>query len=361
MSAMTHKPLFSSHTPNILIIRPSAMGDIIMATPMIHALRRAYPQARLSWLVEPGLADLLRENRELDEVIVWPKGDWVRLARARRYLALWRAVRAFRAELRYRNFTLAIDAVGLAKSRVLLWLSGASQRIGFDSKEPGGFLLTRRVVKNNGDRRMSSEYRQMVETLGAEPGRFLPNVPLAPDSVEQARQLLLQYGVNGRYVVLAPFTTRPQKHWFDECWTALAEVLFRRFGLTAVILGGSGDREHGAAIADSSPSVINLAGQTPLGVSCAVVQGAALMVGVDTGLTHLGTAYERPTIALFGATRPYLETPSSLTRVLYRPRACSPCRRQPTCHGRFDCMHDHTPEDVAAAAAALLDRGVEAA
>ena len=85
---------------SILIIRPSAMGDIIMASPMLAVLRRAYPQARICWLVEPGLADLLRHNGDLDELILWPKGEWSRLAREKRYLELLRRVIFFRRELR---------------------------------------------------------------------------------------------------------------------------------------------------------------------------------------------------------------------------------------------------------------------
>jgi heptosyltransferase-1 len=344
---------------SILIIRPSAMGDIVMASPMLATLRRAYPKARIAWLVEPGLADLLRHNGDLDEVIFWPKGEWNRLAREKRFLELLRRVTALRRELRAQHFDLAIDAVGLIKSRFLLWLSGARQMIGFLSKEPGAFLLDRKVTKSKDDPAMSSEYREMMLALGLDPGPFAPKIVVAPEDRAIARQLLSSLGVTGEYLVFAPFTTRPQKHWFDERWALLAGELADKFGKVVLILGGPGEAGRGEEIARQSgrAQVYSLCGRTTLGQSVAIIAGATLLIGVDTGLTHLGTAFALPTLALFGATCPYRTTASLRTRVLYDAPPCSPCRRQPTCHDQFDCMRALTVDKIVAAATTLLDEG----
>jgi heptosyltransferase-1 len=342
---------------SILIIRPSAMGDIVMASPMLATLRRAYPQARITWLVEPGLADLLRHNRDLDELILWPKAEWNRLAREKCFLELLRRVVALRRELRSHRFDLAIDAVGLAKSRFLLWLSGARETIGFLSKEPGAFLLDRQVVKSKDDPAMSSEYRQMMVALGLEPGPFAPQIVVAPEDRAIARQLIGSLGGSSEYLVFAPFTTRPQKHWFDERWALLAGELVDKFGKPVLILGGPGDAGRGEEIARLSnrAQVYNLCGRTTLGQSAAIIEGATLLIGVDTGLTHMGTAFSIPTLALFGATCPYQTTASPRTRILYDAPACSPCRRKPVCHDQFDCMRALTVEKIVAAATTLLD------
>ncbi|PKN13403.1 MAG: lipopolysaccharide heptosyltransferase [Deltaproteobacteria bacterium HGW-Deltaproteobacteria-4] len=342
---------------SILIIRPSAMGDIIMASPMLAALRRAYPQARISWLVEPGLADLLQHNPDLDELILWPKGEWNRFVREKRYFELLRRIIALRRELRSHRFDLAIDAVGLVKSRFLLWLSGAQETIGFLSKEPGAFLLDRKVSKGKNDPAMSSEYRQMIVALGLDPGPFVPQIFVAPGDREIARQLFASLGVGNDYLVFAPFTTRPQKHWFDERWSLLAGELVDKFGKSIIILGGPGDAERGAEIVRQSgrAQVYSLCGRMTLGQSAAVIEGATLLIGVDTGLTHMGTAFSLPTLALFGATCPYQTTPSPRTRILYDALSCSPCRRKPTCHGQFDCMRALTVEKIVVAATTLLE------
>jgi heptosyltransferase-1 len=357
------RPSEGGMTPeSILIIRPSAMGDIIMASPMLAALRRAFPQARICWLVEPGLADLLRHNADLDELIFWPKGEWNRLVRERRYLELLRRIMALRRELRGHRFDLAIDAVGLVKSRFLLWLSGARETIGFLSKEPGAFLLDRKVRKGKDDPAMSSEYREMIVALGLDPGPFVPQIFVASEDRTIARHLLASLGVGSDYLVFAPFTTRPQKHWFDERWALLAADLVDKFGKPVIILGGPGDVDRGEEIArlSGSAQVYNLCGRTTLGQSAAMIEGAALLVGVDTGLTHMGTAFSVPTLALFGATCPYQTTASPLTKVLFDAPTCSPCRRKPTCDNRFDCMRALTVDKIVAAATTLLDKGHEA-
>lgn len=351
-------PRLSQSMTQILIIRPSAMGDIVMASPMIASLRRAYPQARIAWLVEPGLADLLRHNGDLDEVILWPKGEWRRLAKEKRYIELLRQMASLRRELHRHHFDLAIDAVGLLKSRFLLWLSGARTTIGFTSKEPGAFLLDRKVVKSQGSPAMSSEYREMIVALGLDPGFFPPKIVVSAEDADSVRKLLGSLGVSSDYLVFAPFTTRPQKHWFEARWAQLAGELVDKFGLPVLILGGPGDAEQGEKIVRQSatPAIYNLCGRTPLGQSAAIIEGATLLIGVDTGLTHMGTAFAIPTLALFGATCPYQTTASPRTRVLYDAPSCSPCRRRPTCHDRFDCMRALTVEKIMAAATNLLDK-----
>ncbi|MFZ0241201.1 MAG: glycosyltransferase family 9 protein, partial [Desulfobacterales bacterium] len=101
--------------------------------------------------------------------------------------------------------------------------------------------------------------------------------------------------------------------------------------------------------------ITDLTGKTTLGQAAALVEQAALVIGVDTGLTHLGTAFKRPTIALFGATCPYLSTVNRGTIVVYNRLTCSPCKRKPTCHGRYDCMQAIGTADVLRAARGLLE------
>src|SRR5690606_23114049 len=123
---------------------------------------------------------------------------------------------------------------------------------------------------------------------------------------------------------LCPFTTRPQKHWMEERWAPLAGRLREEFGLQAVMLGGPGDRAAAARI-EAAGGVVNLAGATTLRQAAAVIRGASLLVGVDTALSHVGTAFEIPTVPLFGSTCPYRETDSPKTIVIYKKLDCSPC------------------------------------
>lgn len=336
----------------ILIIRTSAMGDVVMASPLSEGLRRTFPQARIVWLAEPQVASLLEHNPALDAVLVWPKARWKQLFRTRRLGALILEIRAFMVRLRAERVTLAIDAQALFRTRLLAWLSGARERIGFESREPGQFLMTRLVSKGGNTQEMGSEYFHLLQELGVEAATLRQSVQLAPESCKAAEKTLTSAGVVGEYAVFVPFTTRPQKHWFEQSWITLSRRVREELGMPVVWLGGPADHEAAESLATGGGGV-NMAGKTGLSVSAAIIAKSSLLIGVDTGLTHLGTAYRVPTVALFGSTCPYTETRSPATVVLYHQLPCSPCRRRPTCDGRFECMQAITAEEVLSTARQL--------
>jgi len=323
----------------ILLVRTSAIGDIVFASGLAAALREAHPQAHIAWLVEEGLEDLLRGDPAIDEVLAWPRRRWQGLWRAGRYAALVRAVHEFRAGLRARRFDVAIDLQGLLKSGVLTRMSGAPSRIGLNSRE-GSRLLMSEVVKGHGCiERIGSEYQHLARWLGLRHEPFSPSLHVPPSAQASAAALLAARALGpGSYALIAPFTTRPQKHWFDDAWRELARSIRARLGIPSLMLGAPGDRERAQTLCHGATDIVDLVGQTSLGAAMALVNQARLVIGVDTGLTHMGIAFDRPTIALFGSTRPYLETGRDSARVIWLGLDCSPCRRHPTCAGAFTCL-----------------------
>jgi len=209
---------------------------------------------------------------------------------------------------------------------------------------------------------MGSEYRYLAHYLGAPQGSFVHDLAVGAEPRQRTREVLQQAlqsawgdATTARpVVVLAPFTTRPQKHWVESNWSDLARALLVR-GLQPVVLGGPADQEAAARICAGQPHCLNLAGKLKLDESVALIADAGLLVGVDTGLTHMGSALRIPTVVLFGSTRPYREGPSPLTRILYDALPCSPCRRRPTCNGAFTCMTQLTTERVLDAALGQLE------
>lgn len=325
--------------PSILIVRLSAMGDIVFSTPLIHALRLRYPTARISWLVQPESKSLLEHHPELDDVIVWPRGDWERLWKQRQWLGLWRGIRQFRLQLRSHNFDIALDIQSLMKSGFLTWLSGAKHRIGLGSREGSQRLMTQVIRKGGEPKRISSEYRYFAQQLGLPVDEFDMYIGLTDRDSSQADRMILTNSLEKGFVVICPFTTRPQKHWFNTSWNELIAAIEQQWGMPVVLLGGPGDRPACEAIQAQRPArLIDLVGETSLRQAAAIIARAELVVGVDTGLTHIGIAMNRPTLCLFGSTRPYLETTHANAQVIYHQLSCSPCKRNPTCHGAFDCM-----------------------
>lgn len=331
----------------ILIIRLSAIGDIVMASALIPALREAWPHAYLAWLSDEGNRDLLRHNPRLDRLFLWPRARWRKLAQKRRYGELGREAWGLIKELREERFDLVLDAQGLLKSGIWTWLSGGKERIGLGSKEGSQYLMTQVLDRKTGNKRIGSEYLKLARHLGIEPGNFAMDIVVGEEDAQEAKALLRRRGVGGPYAVLCPFTTRPQKHWFNDRWSELARALASKYGLTPVVLGGPSARAQAEIIQQGAgPCLIDLTGQTTLGQCGELIRGAALVVGVDTGLTHLGVGLQVPTLALFGATRPYLDTATARARVLYEAWPCSPCRRRPTCQGLFPCMRAHDVDKV---------------
>lgn len=344
---------------NVLIIKLSAIGDVVMATPVIDALKRAWPRARISWLVEEVSHGLVEDNPHLDEVIVWPKRQWKSLLARRRYVTVFRKAWTFGRALRNKRYDLVLDLQGFLKSGVLAFVSGAHTRIGLASKEGSQFLMTRVIPWDKTDKSMGVQYRQFIEGLGLDPGQFL--MDLAVDREEEfVRSFIDRHGLDNGYAVLCPFASVPQKQWPKENFHELAGRLHEAFGIASVLLGGKADREaSGKIMPEGGSNVVNAVGEATLKQSAAVIKHASLLVGGDTGLTHMGIAFNVPTVALFGSTYPYRRTGRTNNVLLSREEDCSPCRRRPVCQGDFRCMKGITVEEVFSAAGELLRKEKE--
>ncbi|MEA3278646.1 MAG: glycosyltransferase family 9 protein [Pseudomonadota bacterium] len=341
--------------PRILLVRLSAIGDIVFASPLIAAFRRAYPQAHIAWLAQPECSALLQHHPDLNEVLLWPYREWRALWEGRRWRALGGEVRAFRRLLMERKFDMAVDLQGLLKSGLLTRLSGAGERIGLGSREGSRLLMTRVIPRGGDPDRIGSEYLFLAQSLGLPIQSFPMAVHYGPEDGSFADVLIAREGLESGYAVICPFTTRPQKHWFESRWAELALRLNTNLGLPVLMLGGPADREAAARIRDQAgDGLINLTGQTSLLQAAALIDRGRLLVGVDTGLSHMGIAYATPSLLLFGSTCPYLDTTRTNARVLYHPLPCSPCRRKPTCGGEFTCMRLIDADEVMNAARDLL-------
>lgn len=322
----------------ILLIRLSAIGDIVFSSPLIAAFRRRYPNAYLAWLAQPTCRPLLEHHPDLDEVIEAPIDRWRTLLHQRRWRHLLAEIHALRHTLRARRFDLAIDLQGLLKSGGLTRLSGAPERIGLGSREGSQWLMTRTIPRSGPPRRIGAEYLHLAETLALPVDGFPMAVHYGDPDADYAAAIIAERSLTEGYAVICPFTTRPQKHWIEGRWPILAERLRAEVGLPTIILGGPADKEAAGQISIAAPGIINLVGRTSLLQAAALIDHARLLVGVDTGLSHMGIAFDTPSLLLFGSTCPYLETTRPKARVLYHRLECSPCRRRPTCGGAFTCM-----------------------
>jgi heptosyltransferase-1 len=341
---------------NILIVRLSAIGDVVMASPLPRSLKLTYPEARVTWLVEEGSREILAGNPYIDEIIVWPRAEWKKLQAKGQYGLVLNQFTSLVRQLRTPpRFDLALDIQGLFKSGLWTFLSGARHRVGLGSKEGSRILMDRVIERSGPSDRISSQYLLLAEKLGLKTDGFPMMMPILPDDERFAEGFISRNSLSRGYIAFCPFTTRPQKHWFENRWAELAVGFRDHFGLPAVVLGGPGDVEASKRIQDlSGDTMLSLVGKTTIKQAAAIIGHSFLAVGVDTGLTHIGYALGVPTVALFGATRPYLHTDTMPGVVLYYPHECSPCRRSPTCDGLFPCMEAITVDEVMEVASKMM-------
>jgi len=352
------KLLIPEPPESILLTRLTARGDVVFSSPMVRALRRKYPNARISWLGEAHTVGLIEHHPELHRVFNWDRGRWKDLLRRWKFATLFREVSRLVRGLREERFDVAIDMQGLVRSGILAFLSGARIRIVMRPKE-GSHFFAHHVVdrqRNQGDpREICSHYRFLARELGLSTEDFRMEVPLTDQDRAFAEGLIQEHGLEGGYAVAIPHTTRPQKHWLEDRWAKLMNRLQEDLALPTVILGGPMDQKADERIREQTSSkVVSLVGETTLREASALIERASLVIGVDTGLTHIGIAFDRPTVGMYGANVPYTETFTDRTRILIHWLDCVPCKGNPTCDGDFTCLRLITVDQVLDAAQDLL-------
>lgn len=278
---------------NILIIKMSSLGDIIHALPSLYALRKAYPEARITWAVHPAFAGILPGKPWIDEVYLV---DRKRI----KQLSYWREIRK---DLHAHHFDLVIDLQMIAKSGLISFLSGGRKKIGYHDGREGSFLFSKPISGPHKHGHIIEQLLDVMRYLGCPADKIEFPLPDLTKEMETVTTILRTNGVKDRYVLLVPGTRGDYKKWPIEYWGELARKLAED-KITTVIAGSKGEMPMGEAIRKISPSpyTVNLMGQTNLLELAALEKMAALHISSDTGPLHIANAVHVPIIALFGPT-----------------------------------------------------------
>lgn len=285
-------PLMTASGPRILIVRLSAIGDVIHGLPVLSALRARWPAAHLSWVVEGRAAELLAGHAALDELIVVPRG-WLKSPRA--VLELRRRLRAVQPRV-------ALDLQGLTKSAIAARLSGAPRRIGFaapDGRELSGLLYTDQVTSRSAH--VVDRYLELLGPLGIERPAARFDLPRNAEAEANVDQWLSGLPLAGPFAVINPGAGWPSKIWPAERYAAVARHLGSTRGLPSLVVWAGGvERQWAAEIVAASGGQARLAPKTSLPELAAACRRACLFVGSDTGPLHLAAAVGTPCVGLFG-------------------------------------------------------------
>ena len=352
----------------MLIVRLSALGDVLHALPVLSALRAHLPAAQIDWAVEDRAADLLRGRPELSELLVFPRR---RLAEAVRGLPrpidAWRAAGGFLREMRDRTYDVALDLQGNLKSGAVTRMSGATLRFGLAApwaRELNQVFTHRRAAPPDGARhRVERNLALASALLGVDLPYVPPGFPTDESERAAAAALLAAAGLPPRgYVLLQPGTSGfgAFKRWPPERFGALARRL-RADGRTVAVAHGPGESALAEAVATAAGGGVTLLEPPSLRILAEVIRTADCFVAADTGPLHLAALVGTPLLGLFGPKDPRVYgpygrradgTPGLLPVLTQDDVACRPCALR-RCPDPL-CMRTLAPDRVHAALAPLL-------
>lgn len=307
----------------ILLVRLSALGDVVQCLPALAALRLARPDAEIGWMVEGRHAGALEGHPQIDRLFRFERSEGG-------VSAAWRV----RGEVRAWAPQVAVDLQGNLKGAMLTRLSGAPRRIGLPRGEAreGAHLLASETVPPGppGEHRADRALR-LVAPLGAKGPATAVLPPIRPEATSAMAHALAAIGAAGqRYALLVPGTSDfgAFKRWPARRFGELAERLVAERGLASLVAFGPGQRDLADAVVAAAPGAARLAPDTKdLHEFLALVAGAALVVGADSGPVVLASALGVPTVALFGPKDPAIYAPrGARTAVVWKRVYCSPCR-----------------------------------
>jgi heptosyltransferase-1 len=319
-------------TMKILIVKLSAIGDVIHTLPALTALHRHYPDAQIDWLVEDAAADLVRAHASLSRVLVWRRKEFVRLLKAGRLPSAGRLFLSLLLQLRGTHYDLIIDFQALLKSSLWIFLARGRRKAGFDQgmehSEHSHLFLNERVPAVSMEMHALDRGLTLLHALGIPESQVLYDVPIGEEDGQAAKLLLLASGVrlDQPLVAINPVAKWPTKLWSAKQFSALAGCMLEK-GYQVVFTGSKEDR----AVIDEmalplGSSVIRLDGRTTLKTLAAVYRIASVVVSTDTGPMHLAAAVGTPVVALFGPTSPWRTGPYGKGHVVLRAGvSCSPC------------------------------------
>lgn len=288
----------------VLIIRPSALGDVCRSVPVLASLRRAFPHARIDWLVQDGFADAIRHHPGLSNVVPFARRETGTSLKSGRAAPLRDLLRS----LREPRYDLVIDAQGLFRSGFFAWATRAPRRVGYANARELGWLGVNERYLVPRDMHSVDRMLELIRLAGVEP---IPDMRLyAPPGDRSA--VAADASFAEPYAVIAPTSRWPGKLWPPDRFAEVARTLLSR-GLPRIILVGSqAERPQIAPLLDLAAKdnrILDLVGQTSIGRLMAVIERASLVIALDSAALHMAVGFDRPIVALFGPTRVELVGP----------------------------------------------------
>jgi len=354
---LVHSSKFIVHSlkeeyKRILIVRTDRIGDVLLSTPVIKALRDNYPDAYIAMMVSPYAKDIVDGNPYLDEVIIYDKDNKHRT---------WGMSIKFALNLKKKKFDLAIVLHPTNRVHLVTFLAGIRRRVGYDRKL--GFLLTDRIkhIKQLGEKHELEYSLDLLRYLGIEPKEKSLFMPIRPESEKWREELFSQEGIKATDKLLAihPGASCPSKIWPSERFGEAADRLAKKYGFKILLIAGPKDiRLAQNVVKNMHHPVINLAGKISLSQLAGALKRCQLFISNDSGPVHIASAVGIPVISIFGRNQKGLSPTrwgpvGKKDKVLHKEVGCIECLAH-NCTKEFACLKAIAVDDVVVAADEIL-------
>ncbi len=336
----------------ILIVRTDRIGDVLLSTPVIKALRQKYPQAYISMVVSPYARDIVEANPYLDEVIIYDKDikhkSWMRSFK-------------FASRLKKKRFDLAIILHPTNRMHLIAFLAGIPLRLGYNRKF--GFLnnLREKHTKQEGLRHEVEYNLDLLSDLGVGGNARDLFMPIKTESEEWAKDLLASNGIKDTDKLLAinPGASCPSKIWPADRFAQVAEILAKRHNFRILIVAGAKDIPLANMVAQKlGDRALNLSGKTSVSHLASILKRCSLFISNDSGPVHIASSLGVPVISIFGRNQPGLSPRrwgplGKRDKYLHKDVGCIQCLAH-NCKKEFICLKAISVEDVLSAAESIL-------
>ena len=336
---------------NILVVKLSAIGDVIHALPVSYAIKESFPDAHLTWVVEPPAYDLLTMDSCVDEIITFHKKEFKSIGG---FLTNYGPLKR---QIQRRSYDAVLDLQGLFKSAAIARLAKAPVKLGMCNMRELSDRISRPVIGPHANGHIVERYLDVARALGCRVDQVVFPLTVPEREADLTRRIFSQAGGNmgNPYVVFAIGANWPNKRWPTEYFAELSDWLYAQRLIPVIVGGGAVDEQRAAelcAAAEIPP--INLVGRTNFKQLTCVLQHAQLTIGGDTGPVHLSAGVGTKTIMVMGPTDANRNGPyGQLENAIEVERSCKYCWNR-ACPKGLDCLANITVQQVRAKVEELM-------
>jgi len=341
--------MLDNNVEKILIVRLSAIGDVIHSLPTAYALRQKYPNAQIDWLVEEQSYPLVNLNPYLDNVIILPRERWKKSIKKDVIKGL-KSFFSFFKNLRSENYDITLDLQGLFKSAISSFFVNPDLRMGpADGREMSTLFYQAKIKIPNQTMHKIKRNLHLASALGAKTDKVNYGLKMTPGIKSKVSRLFEAEEIdkNKKLVAINPFTTWDSKNWFLERYFQLANELIKA-GYYVIFIGDRSDREAiDSFIAVDKSSYSNLAGKTDLEELTEIINRINLLISGEGDSVHLAAALNLKSICLMGPTNPEITGPYGTGNIIIQDNSleCIRCNKK-KCYRNMQCMKSITVEQI---------------